>query len=124
MSHPTARIRNRARDILEQWQCGTIDELQVICAAEELLESIPDWDNHAMPSEEPKDLIVEVLEFLSDLFVARATTEDIPHLLRLLDAPPGQQCSRWTEWNAYQETIDWDSRDRRWNTIWPPLNCE
>jgi hypothetical protein len=118
MIHPTnlfdedlLQLKESLRSLLLRWRSGELDERAVHEQAENL------WRGKEWPQyehDDPRSIIIEVLEQLSILNCQWIIREDIPAILSFLETRPGQQGQAWREWHKYWDTVDWK---KRWNKV-------
>jgi hypothetical protein len=105
------QLKDLLRGLLLSWQSGELDERAVHEEADAL------WTEKEWPQyshDDPRSIIVEVLEQLSILNNQWIISEDVPAILSFLDTPPCDEEQGWGKWQKYWGTLDWK---KRWGAI-------
>jgi hypothetical protein len=101
------KLKNQLRNLLLRWRSGELDERAVHEEAEALWTE-REWKEHSQ--DDPRAIILELLEQLSILNWQWITTQDVDILLEFLDTPLGQESHAWKKWHEYWDTLDWTKR--------------
>ncbi|MEM6453945.1 MAG: hypothetical protein AAF772_02515 [Acidobacteriota bacterium] len=103
------QLRIIIRRYLAQWRHGTLDEIAVQEKAEEIWDALDEEDVDVDKSH-PHAAVLEVLHDLSVLGWRTIVREDIPAILRFLDASPADLSQAWRDYHAYWDGIDYEKR--------------
>ncbi len=92
--------REELRNILREWQAGSLEPLEVLEWAEE------HYDLEILKDE----VVIEVLTCLESLHQNLITVEDVPVFLQMLDTPPEREADALRLLSRHDEGVDWEAR--------------
>src|SRR5688572_26386115 len=95
-------------NLLNRWEVGELDELQLVNEAEHQLEMLghPQFEHHDVRS-----VAIDVLLNLEMLFAQWMTRHDIPAMREFLVFGLHDPVTAWQRWAAYWEMLDWEQRE-------------
>lgn len=100
-------IKDALIEKLLAWERGEVGAQDVHEWAEQVLDD-EGWRDY--PREDPRSIVMEVLDHLEALNHQLVTPADIPAILNFLAAKPGKEAEAWDRWEEYWESVDFEKR--------------
>jgi len=102
------RLEEGLTRLLEAWASGDLSAEEVFLESERLWETGDEWPT--LDEDEAGSVVIEVLAGLSTLNFRQITVEDVPAMLRFLQAAEAGPAAGWSAYHRYWATVDFDRR--------------
>jgi len=102
-------------NLLDQWEAGTINELEVLNESEKLY--LQHYQGNEIPKSDYKSIPIEVLSHLEILHHQWIIKDDIPIIRTFLNTSDGNELEAWKNWEKYWNAIDLDNRKEQIKNI-------
>lgn len=99
-------------EVLQEWENGVLPYDEVQAWAETVFSS--EW--HEYEKDDPRSVLVEVIQLLEDMYWEPILKKDIPVLRRILAEARNSPANAWRQRDAFVETINWTYRKQQANS--------